>query len=452
MPKNKSPKTESKDSKISKGSKTSILSKSVASSTTEKNWRDYLKSTPISNDFFNYDTLFVVESNSDCFSIIDNVVQEVERMEQSSIRTISSENVKSLANGTINTKSFGDLLPIAKKGIADAKLEIKKNGNISTETEALLIKLIILVIRNQYLSHKENYLELQKAIEEEYTSLTKVESEEKGKGKGKGKEKAPKGKEAKGKKGKEPHSFNDICDQINAMGYSNVNEIRKKMKNLKQSEDFQMPHEGIDLYFALIKIYNYELIDQLTEIGVNVTCLLDVSTDEKEFSTTVYHKTPFEGSLPPEDVRQIDISNFWRASGIAKGDVLFQLPKKTCYLRYCPHDPETTYNDLLRIAKNITDLQRLHKIYLENLKILNVNETKTHIKIKKMKTYNKILDRVPNELQSIPVILHALVEEVASRLPSDEHAAEQAVEHAAKYPSKYFFLRRVLPITPIRYV
>lgn len=426
-----SKKTKKKDKSSPK--KTPVkISEDPSNTTQYKNWRDYLIHLDVKNVDFDYETMFLVESNPSCFTTVDEFIAYTETVEQSRIRIITADSVKRITEG--HTKNAGELQSTLKKAVAEAKTEIKKNNHISTELEALLVKIIILLIRNQYLSHKENYNELQKALEQEHNSLLQVESTEKAGKKGKGKKGKGKDKGKKGKKGKSSKSTSDPCLSINTVIYPAASEIRKRMKYLKQSEDFVGPEEGTDLYFAFPRMYNYDLLEELQKIGVKVTALIDVSRSSHDFITTIYHKTPFESNISMNEVRQIDVSNFWRACGIAKGNTLFKLPKETCYLRYVPKDndeldqiymeeatseQEIFYSEILRIAQSLTDLKRLHRYYLDSTTVLDVEELKKPPKLWCMNTYNKILNKIPNEFQNVPVILHALLEEVLARLPED---------------------------------
>lgn len=427
-----------KTAKDSKKSKSSVDSKSRGTKTDitvskqpslSKNWREYLQTCNVNTDNFNCETLILIESSMKCFPILDQLVKEIEETEQSRIRSITQDDINNLATGKVNTKNLGHLVPIIKKISAECKKEMASKKFISPEFQALLIKLQILIIRERYVSHKENYYELKQVMEEEQKDLLSMNSDLP---KTKKKAGSPKKKDKKSKKNKKADSEIN-CDGINVMLDSRSNDIRKLMKQLNQSTDFVEPYEGVDIYFVICKMYDYDALKELSNININTIALIDFAVEPAKFSTEIYHITPFESSNE-QQVRLIDISNFWRACGIDKADTLFTLPKECCYLRYFPNKidplfPENIamiYNDVIKISYNLSRLKKLHQDYLESINVLDVEEIKPPVKLRHMKKYNMILNKIPYELQSIPVILHALVEEVITRIPADPNKPEDS--------------------------
>lgn len=271
-------------------------------------------------------------------------------------------------------------------------------------------------------------------MEEEQKIFLKIEDENAKKGANG--TKAPKPKENPKKvKGVDVKQEGPNCDALNQLVSTPSVEIKKRMAALNQSENFIEPFEGVDLYFAILKVYDYDLLNELNNIGVNLTAVIDFAKHATKFSTEFYHITPFECSSQ-DQVRHINISNFWRACGLHTGIKIYTFPPTTCYLRYCPKikerfpgDIDEVYHDLVRIAYNITALKRLHRNYLDGINVLDVGMKEAPKKLRQMKVYEKILDRIPNEFQSVPVILHALLEEIASRIPGQDEEMKYELDH-----------------------
>lgn len=386
-----------------------------------KSWRDELQQMDLKAENFNYEIIVLVESSPKCFPIVDAFCRESELIEQSRIRCITQIDIEKVIHNEYPFK--GSLQSMSKKLSTKAKAQINSSNTISKETEAAAIKLILLWIRDQYLCHKNNYYALKKALENEQNELLTADIKDSPKKKKENKKNKKEKKEKKGKKGKKDKSEKTLsCDEINKFEYPESVKIRKKMESLKQSEEFNEPTGEVDLYFLLATIYNYELLSELQSYGVQLLSLLDFAADHK-FATDIYHKTPFETSSDSQ-VRAINVSNFWRACGVTHVDQLIELPKNMCYLRYYspimqpdfPEDAMIIYNDLLRICYNLTDFKRLHTTYLKHMVVFDV-EALSILKLRQFKTYNMILNKIPNEFITVPVIVDAMMEEVMSRLP-----------------------------------
>lgn len=357
----------------------------------EKSWGEILGNYDINSENFNCETFLMIESSSGCLPITNELCKKIGRTRQARIRAITYEDLEKLALGGtfVEDLEFDDI-------IKEAKEELLQKHVLSTKTLALLIKLQIFTIRKRYLNHKDNFYKLEKQLEQEKKIF--LEFEEKSEKK--------QWKATKNRPKKTIKNDKITCETINTLSELPSDEIKRIMRESGESENFIGPFEGVDLYFILSRIYDHNLPTELTNVGINLTAIIDFSDNPKDFSTKVYHRTLFE-NFPKNQLRTTDISNFWAN---------FSAPKTVCYLRYCPRETSEVYDDIIRIAYNITALKRLHQDYLDSMKVFDVEEPGPPVKITHMKTYQMILKKVPNEHQTAPVILHALLEELSNRL------------------------------------
>lgn len=342
-----------------------------------KNWRDYLKELNLITSNFYAETIIIIESSSQCTRIIDSFNRQIELTQQPRLYTITPTDIGNLINGKVSSKNLKTVGKILKKVSVDAKKEIKSNnGVVSVELMAILVKLQMVIIRDRYLSIKENHQELQKALKEEEDIMKRCAEEEKPK--------------------KSKKSDKSECEDIQNKTLESAT-IRKRIKALKLPEIFVEPLEGIDLYFVINKIYDFTLLHELGNIWVHVFGLIDFGAKDGW-------------------VEDDAILKFWKASETTA------LPPQTCYLRYYPKIPSPdfpeesslVYDDLVRICYNLSELTSLYQVYLLRLSILDVKTDKT-VKLRGMRTYKEILGKVPLEVQNVPLVLSALIEEVVKR-------------------------------------
>lgn len=390
------------------------------------NWKEYLKTYEINTEYFNSETFLVVESSPKYFKTVDVLVEKINIIEQSRIRTVIWNRVEKMAHGKVPVEGLGEIGAMLERAAAEAGQELSKNKVLSIEMLAIFIKLEILIIRQKYLMHKENFNELRQEEDEELAILLDFEEKKKNKKRTKRKEKktrkdnqstSNRKTKAKTRTRQKPEKKLLDCDVLNQTNEFKSFEIKRRMRDLGQSENFVGPFEGIDLYFVIFRTYDNELLQELTKIGINLTSLIDFGDNSTNFFVQDYCGTPFDCSTA-EQIRESNISNFWETLG--------ELPKTVGYLRYCPEnlDDERIYHDLIKIAYNITGLKRLHQEYLQHIKVLDLKGPESPIKLRQMKVYNKILDRIPNELITVPLVLHALLEELASRIPIESQGLE----------------------------
>ncbi|XP_015261877.1 PREDICTED: sperm-associated antigen 17, partial [Gekko japonicus] len=366
--------------------------------------------------------------------------------------------VKKVKEGQTPTPLYYEVIEVAKS-ILDAG-------------ESLPVTLIGKLIKYQMLCIKQKDL-ARRAAEKKPVDEREKEKEEKGKGKGKAavkKEKPPSaksgGKGGKAKKGSDAQQYSGTA-------------IKKETKLKRRGEEDDTdkyiddePDDGAQYYFILWGFHYPQLLPILSELGINVGSIIQISSDNYEpLQSYLESVSPQEDPhLAPEvleaekkkkEQAAKDLKNFWKylepiLNSGKPGLNLFQIARLQHLIKESTFPPDWTNNDMMlefgaEIFESIAclmydclDWRRQHQHYLKSTRFINVPVAEKKSKSalleghpaapttpsrKKqaadaaapvlttdvdMRYYNDLLSPVPEELVSVPLIVHCMVEQVVA--------------------------------------
>ncbi|XP_048338762.1 sperm-associated antigen 17 [Sphaerodactylus townsendi] len=352
-------------------------------------------------------------------------------------------------------------------------IEVAKN--ILDAGEPLPVTLIGKLIKYQMLCIKQKDL-LRRAAEKKPLEDHEKEKEEKGKGKGKPagkKERTPSiksgGKGGKSKKGPD-------VQQTSATVFKKDTKLKRRGEEDDTDKYIDdEPDDGAQYYFILCGFPYPQLLPILSELGIQVGSVIKISSENYEPLQSYLESIsePEDPQLAPEvyeaekkkkEQTMKDLKNFWKylepiLNSGKPGSALFQIARLHHLIKESVlPDDWTNINMLLEFGTEIfenvaclmydcLDWRRQHQHYLKSSRFINVpviaeKKSKSafaegHLTApitpsrKKqaaeepaaapiltadvnMRYYNDLLSQVPEELVSVPLIMHCMMEQVVA--------------------------------------
>ncbi|KAL8202640.1 UNVERIFIED_CONTAM: hypothetical protein K2H54_020217, partial [Gekko kuhli] len=359
---------------------------------------------------------------------------------------------------------------ISWEQILEEVIEVAKS--ILDAGESLPVTLIGKLIKYQMLCIKQKDL-ARRGAEKKPVDDREKEKEEKGKGKGKaaGKKEKPPSAKAGGKGGKAKKG----SDAQQISGTTIKKETKLKRRGEEDDADKYIddePDDGAQYYFILWGFHYPQLLPILSELGINVGSIIQISSDNYEpLQSYLESVSPQEDPhLAPEVLEAEkkkkeqavkDLKTFWKylepiLNSGKPGLNLFQIARLQHLIKESTFPPDWTNNDMMlesgaEIFESIAclmydclDWRRQHQHYLKSTRFINVPVVEKKSKSalleghptaptapsrKKqaadaaapvlttdvdMRYYNDLLSPVPEELVSVPLIVHCMVEQVVA--------------------------------------
>ncbi|XP_062984993.1 sperm-associated antigen 17 [Elgaria multicarinata webbii] len=349
-------------------------------------------------------------------------------------------------------------------------IEVAKN--IMDTGEPLPITLIGKLIKYEMLRIKQKDIQ-RRAAEKKVTEDREKEKEEKGKGKGKPaskKEKPASAKSAgKGGKGKK------TADSPNV----STSAIKKDTKLKRRGEDDDLdkyiddePDDGAQYYFIICGFYYPQLLPVLSDLGINVGCVIKILSDNYEPLQTYLEAVALqeEPLLPAEVVEAEnkkkekavkDLENFWKylepiLNSGKPGSKLFQIARLLHLVHESTFPADWSNSDMMLefgtdlfesvacLMYDCLDWKRQHQHYLKSTRFINVpvvekkSKLATEVQLtapttpsrKKqvaeepvapvlttdvdMRFYNDLLSPIPDEVISVALIMNCMLQQVVA--------------------------------------
>uniref|UniRef100_A0A8B9VNU6 Sperm associated antigen 17 n=1 Tax=Anas zonorhyncha TaxID=75864 RepID=A0A8B9VNU6_9AVES len=353
-------------------------------------------------------------------------------------------------------------VPMFYEVVEAAKAILDSGEEIPVTLTGKLLKFQLLCLKQKDLQRRE----AEKKVAEEELKKEKDGGKEKGKPPGK-KEKPPSAKTAeKERKGRKT----DVASAVPATVKKNTQLKRRGEEEEEYKYIDDEPDDGAHYYFIILGFHNPQLLPVMSELGVNVSSVIRISSENYDPLQTYLEaaKLQEESLLSPEDVEAEkrkkdeavkDLEMFWKylepvLNSGKHGSRLFDVARLHHLVKENAFPSDWSDKEMLLalgtalfesiacLMYDSLDWRRQHCNYLENTKFINVPElseskstqppateiqpTPQGTPSKKkgqeefpvlaasmdMRYYNDLLNQIPEEYFSVPLMLSCMLEQV----------------------------------------
>uniref|UniRef100_A0A8C3BRC2 Sperm associated antigen 17 n=1 Tax=Cairina moschata TaxID=8855 RepID=A0A8C3BRC2_CAIMO len=344
-------------------------------------------------------------------------------------------------------------VPMFYEVVEAAKAILDSGEEIPVTLTGKLLKFQLLCLKQKDLQRRE----AEKKVAEEELKKEKDGGKEKGKAPGK-KEKPPSAKTAeKERKGRKT----DVASAVPATVKKNTQLKRRGEEEEEYTYIDDEPDDGAHYYFIILGFHNPQLLPVMSELGVNVSSVIRISSENYDPLQTYLEaaKLQEESLLSPEDVEAEkrkkdeavkDLEIFWKylepvLNSGKHGSRLFDVARLHHLVKENAFPSDWSDKEMLLafgtalfesiacLMYDSLDWRRQHCNYLENTKFINVPELSeskstqppgTPSKKKgqeefpvlaasmDMRYYNDLLNQIPEEYFSVPLMLNCMLEQV----------------------------------------
>uniref|UniRef100_G1NN56 Sperm associated antigen 17 n=1 Tax=Meleagris gallopavo TaxID=9103 RepID=G1NN56_MELGA len=457
-----------------KRAKASGVAASSSAGTAAKSWEAALVSVPLEEDDWKPSIAFVVGARIEDEIHTKALSLAVQVPQRKLFSVVTCEDIfRQIAeSGSQKGKKVKDV-PMFYEVVEVAKAILDSGEEIPVTLTGKLLKFQLLCIKQKDLQRRD----AEKAEEEQ----KKEKNGGKEAGKPLGKEKPPSGKTTeKERKGKKTEAASSVPVTVK----KNTQLMRRGEKEEEYNYIDDEPDDGAHYYFIILGFHNLQLLPVMLELGVNVSSVIKISSENYEPLQTYLEAARFreESLLSPEDVEAQekkknesikDLETFWKylepvLNSEKYGSRLFDVARLHHLVKENAFPSDWSDREILLafgtelfesiacLMYDCIDWRRQHCNYLENTKFINVPElseskstqppivTKiqpasqiTPSKKKQqaevlttvifsqaeeefsfmatsmdMRYYNDLLNQIPEECFSVPIMLNCMLEQV----------------------------------------
>lgn len=416
------------------------------------------------------EVIFLVESDVACSELVDNVHFSGDD-DLNPVKFVRySELIYNVTEYWGKQSALANNL-LYKKASLEVSTALNQNETISCELLSYLLKMELMKIIQDDILAEQKDIYMKRAQAEEERQLYKEDDDSgelkgaKGKGqknkkevkkKEKSKEKGG-GKNKKGKNNAKEEVDPDKCELPDIV--PRPTSIYKVPSNLSQ-----ITVEDKELYIVLTGFYDAQLIRELKNIGVPVSCIMEV-TESKSILKTINESKPTpttttqsmvrvqssdsmvdyyvhsstgskiniinkDASVDQNDSREIIINEFWKeVLDLLHGPTQHEYLKNVFHMKYCTEDlpkdnrEESAIKRFDNICEHITklsSLKRQYVTYIRNLKLQDLGASPKFIPARCLRRYSGLMNRYPPDCFSVALLLYCLIEEVCVRTPANK--------------------------------
>ncbi|KAI4504349.1 hypothetical protein M0802_000820 [Mischocyttarus mexicanus] len=392
----------------------------------ENSWQEPLESITINDDHWWCIVTMMVETKSNHAQFVSMFNEAAEDGKRKSIYTLNRQ--KMLANVWSLSRQDPDKCPVLQRVCHYANKLFEANIE-STWLLARVIKYMIYQAKVEAVVRIKKEQELKRAIEDEYRIMQTIID--------------PSISKNVQKKSDRDHSLRGKAN-------TRLRIREEEWRDVVYVDD--APLDGPNLYVILTGFHDPDLPVELINIGVPLTCILKIKRPgeklehvslhyrEEENRDTVYDRMRLRF---PETytVDKVDLYKFWISlKNILKNPQSVELFSNITFLTLKPAilletsddlEYETLKKDIYDkvsfIVYDLYDLLRKHSNYLRSMLIqrYDVDEMKEA----DANVYHAILDALPTECVTVPILLHVLLLQVEANLDvlTDRSLQEQNV-------------------------
>ncbi|XP_015175806.1 PREDICTED: uncharacterized protein LOC107066065 [Polistes dominula] len=400
---------------------TSVKSKKLND---ENSWQEALESIAINDDHWWCVVTMMIETKCNHARFVSMFNEAADEGKRKSIYTLNRQ--KMLANVWSLSRQDPDKCPVLQRVCHHANKLFEANIE-SAWLLARVIKYMIYQAKVDVRMKKEQ--ELKRAIEDEYRIMQTVTN--------------PSTSKSIPKKSATEQSLRGKAN-------TRLRKRDEEWRDIVYVDD--APFDGPNLYVILSGFHDPDLPIELMNIGVPLTCILKIKRPGEKLERVTLHY--LEGKIQDTlydrmrlrftktyTVDKVDLYKFWSAlKNILKNPQTVQVFSNVAFLTIKPPILSETSDDLeyetLKkdiydkvsfIVYDLYDLLRKHSNYLRSMLIqrYDIDEMKEI----DAKVYRAILDALPTECVTVPILLHALLIQVEDNLDvlTDRSLNEQNV-------------------------
>ncbi|KAL4703427.1 hypothetical protein ACJJTC_008146 [Scirpophaga incertulas] len=300
---------------------------------------------------------------------------------------------------------------------------LKEKKDIPPDVWALIIKHLILKMKDEYLFIKRQRLEVREGMRAE--SITMVGKDEvRGSVNVKLPDAVSSSPDTKVKKNKgEPEPVVQSSDETEGKKYNTVLRVRgEEWRDKIYIDDF--PNDGPNIYVALTGFIEPFLPVYLIKIGVPLTAVIQVRIESTLSKVPSYiSKHNKKGSSQTEMLLEKSI-NFWdhlqnlRIDNSASDEL-----KNTAFIIFSPScedldqlvkSPEKIYDEICFLMYDVQDLTRQHVHYLENMRIINIPDYLNNDC--RFEFYTKKMQGIPLECLTVYSVMDSILVSIDENL------------------------------------
>ncbi|XP_026758569.2 uncharacterized protein LOC113518018 [Galleria mellonella] len=384
----------------------------------ENSWRTAIEEAPLDSDTWTVKVILIEAAGSDQDRIYLNKFEIFAAEEKRFvIKNISKTETIFMVNQLGGEKKItDDNLRVFEEG----QSYLKDKKDIPPDIQALIIKYIILKMKDEYLFIKRQRLEVNEGTKRE--SSTMIDRAEV---KGTVSVKSPEfvdispPSKGKGKKG-EAKPASQIPEPTEGKKYNTLLRVRgEEWRDKVYVDDY--PTDGPNLYVAVTGFVEPYLPSCLVKIGIPLTAIVQIRIDPTivNVPSSLFRVTK-RGQSQTEILTEKSL-HFWedlqqlRINRSYADDF-----KNTAFIVFTPPywdterlsgNPDKIYDEICYLIYDIQDLTRQHTHYLQNMDVINIPKEKEDKRCKKY--YQQQLNDLPLESVTIYSILDSILQTVS---------------------------------------
>ncbi|XP_059046113.1 sperm-associated antigen 17-like [Achroia grisella] len=401
----------------------------------ENSWRTSIEEAPLDSDTWKVKVIVIEAAGSDQDRIYLNKFEIFAAEEKRFvIKNICKTETTFMVNQLGGEKKVkDDNLRVFEEG----QSFLKDKKDIPPDIQALIIKHLILKMKDEYLFIKRQRLEVKEGMKRE--SSTMIDKTEV---RGTISEKPsqpidlpppPKGKEKKGER--EPSD--QTPEPTEGKKYNTLLRVRgEEWRDKVYVDDY--PTDGPNLYVAVTGFVDPYLPSCLIKIGIPLTAIVQIRIDPTvaKVPSSLFRSTK-RGQSQTEILTEKSL-NFWedlqqlRINISSANDF-----KNTAFIVFTPPywntenlsgNPDKIYDELCYLMYDIQDLSRQHINYLQNMDVINIPKDKEDERYKKC--YQHLINDLPLESITIYSVLDSILQSVSKYQELIEKSSKSSLSTA----------------------
>ncbi|KAL0902543.1 hypothetical protein ABMA27_000386 [Loxostege sticticalis] len=409
--------------------------KKVEKEVDENYWRTCIEEAPLDEETWKVKVVLIEAAGSD-----------QDRIYLNKFEIFAAEEKRFVVKNICKTETTFMINQLGgEKKVKDANLRVFEEGqaflkdkkDIPPDILALIIKHLILKMKDEYLFIKRQRLEVREGIRRESTTMVN-----RAEVRGTVSVKAPDPPEpepppkAKGKKG-EPEPVPQTPEPSEGKKYNTLLRVRgEEWRDKVYVDDF--PTDGPNLYVAITGFVEPYLPGALVKIGIPLTAVVQIRIDSSMTRVPSSLLRPSKRGQSQTEILAEKSMKFWedlqqlRIHSDSADDF-----KNTAFVIFSPPywdseslsgNPDKIYDELCYLMYDVQDLTRQHSHYLENMEIINIpmdiNEERY------IKYYLQQIQDLPLECVTIYSLLDSLLQTVVKSHEIDDKSSRTSLSTA----------------------
>ncbi|XP_049885508.1 uncharacterized protein LOC126380271 [Pectinophora gossypiella] len=355
--------------------------------------------------------------------LLEAAGSEQARIYLNNFETMASEERRFVVKNICKTETIFMVNQLGSdKKIKDANLRVFEEGqaflrekkDIPTDIMALIIKHLILKMKEEYLFIRRQKLEVREGLRRE--SLTMIE---KGEVRGTASSKAPESERSAPttKKGKGKSDEPAVPEPVEGKKYNTVlRERGEEWRDRVYVDDF--PTDGPNVYVAVTGFLDPNLPWSLVRIGIPLTAVVQVRIDPSVTKVPSNLNRPTKRGQSITEIMTEKALKFWadlqdlRINKNYADDF-----KNTAFVMFNPPywesealsgNPDKIYDEVCYLMYDVQDLSRQHVNYLENMDIIHIQEGEDDERY--VTYYKQQISDIPLECVTVYSVLDSILQ------------------------------------------